>query len=383
MFVCYSISNSIFRIIMSTDNLYGDLKRLYSDPLGNAAEINRLNAELKRILEEDERKKRSSQEKEESAEKGKQKEYSPEEGIYRTPSEKKEHDAYKERTKGKPAFEQAIDEKTGKTSTRSARSLDKFEESCLREKITNKEWYSNIQAKHLTGQEVPAGKDELHAFLKSKATFIEAGNSLSFSYLITDKDSSKNHFVSMTVSQKNGRLELLYLDSNGETIRPNELAAVKKALPGITNQDVKYIDGVALANGQLNKLSEAEATKNPERVLRVQFDGHNCGMYSTESTRMMTAANGNEQDIVRGLTAIKNINPSMQRGMHMSDMGKIVDGQTIDRNAAYRPKTLKDISEEANIPRETTKRFSNDEESTSRRMSPNKPLNQGPSPTRF
>ncbi|MCH2038117.1 MAG: hypothetical protein MK137_05955 [Rickettsiales bacterium] len=134
-----------------------------------------------------------------------------------------------------------------------------------------------------------------------------------------EKDASQNHFVSMNIRNNNGALELEYLDSNGELMHDKERRAITKQLPGVS---IFYRDH----NG--NRITESAAKSNQEQILRVQFDGHNCGMYSTEITNLMKHANGNEGLIKDGLKNISKLDPNDVRNEHYERLKYVYDQRT-------------------------------------------------------
>lgn len=179
---------------------------------------------------------------------------------------------------------------------------------CLLEPISGTEWYNNLQVEALTGQQVPVGTSALSDFLQKNR------NPGAFAYII-EGPNEQNHFVSFDIrTGADGRFEITYVDSNGDLMPEAERAVLARQYPGV---EVKYID----RDG--NKISEAEAT--PQNLLRVQFDGHNCGMYSSEITQMLNESKGASLNVDR-LKEISS-NPDMQRQVHAGKLSAIAAGR--------------------------------------------------------
>jgi len=180
----------------------------------------------------------------------------------------------------------------------------KWENPWLQRPLKDNQWYNNHQVEMLTGRKVPVGNKELSSFLKES----KHNAPLAFSYLMTPepKNPSLNHFVSMYVNAAG--TEITYLDSNGEKIRPEDEKRLKEQFP---NAQIVYRDH----EGQ--KIPKEIADRPPEKpLLRVQFDGHNCGMYSAEFATLMKEAHGDESKIQEGIKKIKAIDPTEKRMQH-------------------------------------------------------------------
>ncbi len=261
------------------EGLYRKLKEYYADPTKYAAEIAKLNSEIAELETE----LKIHEQKKQDPATGTTLTYSPATGTFETPDQQQEREAAT---------------KAGKKSEQYQDWQRKFQ----KEPITHNEWYNTEQVKFLTGQDVPAGNKELGEFLAKNAGKLP----LTFAYLMVPdaNNPSLNHFVTINISAKN---EVTYLDSNGALIRPEDRATIASKLPGAS---FHYRDH----NGE--KITEEQAQSNPTSVLRVQFDGHNCGMYSSELTNLFDAAKGNEQNIQTSIRNIKQLSPDAQRQEH-------------------------------------------------------------------
>lgn len=312
------------------DALYSKLKGLYIDPTKNAAEIasvqseiNSITSELNKIRDTDE--------------KSQGREYSPEEGVYRTPADRKEYEEYKKR--------QEKELKTPETTSSmvsDGKPVDPFEKKHLLDPITGQQYYSDMQVKRLTGQnDLAAGAGQFKSCIECNRPNIESGKPFTLAALSVDeKDASQNHFFSVSFVKKGNKIEVTYLDSNGELISDDYRAKIMQALP---NAEIKYVSHESLkkdSNGdyvhrELVKISESEAKAHTEQVLRVQFDDYNCGAYATEITRMMNQAQSGE-DMIRGLDIIKNMDMAAQRQKHTKDISELISKGTMQsRYAAY------------------------------------------------
>jgi hypothetical protein len=179
-----------------------------------------------------------------------------------------------------------------------------WERRWVQEPIRGQQWYNNQQVAMLTGRECPVGKDGLSKFLDHGLK----NAPLAFSYLkVPDKDDpSLNHFVSIYIEIKNNKPEVTYLDSNGETISPEDERQLRTQLKKRFKEDAEIV--YRGQNGE--KVSQGEATQPSHKLLRVQFDGHNCGMFSTEFTALMKEARGDEAVIKAGIERIKATPPT-------------------------------------------------------------------------
>lgn len=282
--------SNVSELKMQISGLYSKLKEAYTTNNPEYLQINQQIKELaaqlnKAIDEEEEFKKRTGEP---------AREYDPILGVYVQ--------------SGK-----AVDSKERLERLHSGTATDAdlaWRNECLREPIngTNShQWYNNLQVEALTGQHVPVGTSALDDFLQKNK------NPGAFAYII-EGPNEQNHFVSFDIRTVAGKTEITYVDSNGDLMPAAERAVLERQFPGI---EVKYIgrDG--------NKVSEAEAT--PQNLLRVQFDGHNCGMYSSEITKMLNASRGASLDIDR-LKEISN-NPSAQRDVHALRLEAIAAGR--------------------------------------------------------
>lgn len=281
---------------------YGELRDLYRDPLKNAQEIRSLNQELSQLdsrilsLTDEQQRQRGF-------------EYSTSEGVYR------KQDSL---SRINPLFSKR---RNRALSLEDQQQLNDWDRSALIDSLSGNKWYNEKQVAYLTGNSsIPVGDNGLQNFLHDKSGYLSRnGSSLSFAYLAMPdkKDESRNHFVSMHIENNNGSLELQYFDSNGELMRQEDRQIIKKQFPNI---NIAYRD----YNGQ--KMTESQARSKPEHILRVQFDDHNCGMYSTEITNVMKHANGNEALIQDRLLDISTLEPSKVRQEHYKRL-KIVYNQ--------------------------------------------------------
>jgi hypothetical protein len=329
---------------MSLETLYSQLKAIYDkqgsesyDPIKNAVEIQNLNRQIEELkkLEEEERRKNSKQDKEEPGNKRKDDEPTPRD-FYKSDADKTAYYDNQEKTKDLP-----VDAKTG------LRELTPYEKQALAQPISGKgntaNWYNRKQVDELSGQNTTQGPEELKNFLKNNEARIKAGETVVVSHIIVNRN-GENHLTTIGFEWENGRIKATYIDPNGESMMPKDLAALK-------NVDIHYIDGVALAKeGKYKTISHDEIVKNPLKeteLYRCQFDGHNCGMYGIEMKRMLTVADNDAQAIARGLTAIKNINPEEQRAKHATQLRDIAAGKQIDRYSEYRAAKEPDIGDKA------------------------------------
>lgn len=258
-------------------SLYSQLKSFYEDPIKNADNIRDLNSQIEALREES-----YKSHEEEARLKGL--EYSPSEGVYRKT--------------GTSA------PKKPETNDRKAVSeYEQWQKKCLEEDITKKQWYNTEQVKAITGEDVPAGKEELKNYLSRNKN----NNNLAFSYLrISEEPQDQNHFVSLNISKNGkGETEIIYLDSNGHLIRNEDRETLLKQFP---DAKIMYLD----QNG--NKIEEGKAT--PENTLRVQFNDYDCGMYSGEATKMLRNAKGDAAKLRQGANELKQINSQEKRQEH-------------------------------------------------------------------
>lgn len=180
----------------------------------------------------------------------------------------------------------------------------KWRNECLRESINGEQWLNNIQVGAATGGRVTVGTDDLGKFLaKNKGNL-----PLSVAHIVTGAN-KQNHFVSLDFRKgEDGKPEITYLDSNGDLMPLAERRALESQFPGVV---VKYLDKEG------NKIPEREAAENQDNILRVQFDDHNCGLYTSHAVNMFKAANGNSESIKAGVAKLHEIseNPAMHRAI--------------------------------------------------------------------
>ncbi len=176
-----------------------------------------------------------------------------------------------------------------------------WRKQCLLDPIKDQQWLNNIQVEAATGAPVAAGTTELETFLKKNNGIPP----VSFAYIILGPN-EQNHFVSFDIRNVNGKTEITYVDSNGDFMPIAERQSLEKILPGV---DVKYLSNSG------NKISEIDAVRTPENILRVQFDDYNCGLYTTNIVNMLKSSNGNAAEIEQGVARIKEIskNPDAHR----------------------------------------------------------------------
>jgi hypothetical protein len=321
------------------ENLFIDLRTLSNEDISNpeiAKKIATIKEKIK-ALQSTVNKDREAEEKLHG------REYLPKLGAYidfQTKEDKLKYQEYVERQKNQPKKpETTIHDKPYKSQIE---ELDPFEKKHVQDPITDKQYYSNIQVKHLIGQNnLPAGSGELKVFLLCNQYNITPGKPFTFAYLIVDEnDASQNHFVSISIRKVGNKTEVTYIDSNGELISDKDRASVMQALP---NAEIKYVSHKSIEknaagefiNGDLIKISEAEAKAHPEQPLRVQFDEYNCGAYAKEITCLMRHAHSGE-DMVRGLDAIKNMDMQAVRQKHTNDIAELITKGTMqNRYAAY------------------------------------------------
>ena len=168
--------------------------------------------------------------------------------------------------------------------------------------ITGKEWYNREQVACLTGGDVPAGRKELGAFLKKNA-----GNLPLFLAYLTipdEKNPDENHYISFHVSKDN---KITWLDSNGQLMSAGDEAIFKTHFPGAE---------VVYRNQEGGEISQASAAANPENILRVQYNNHDCGMYATELTSRMKAAGSANIDFA----AVKALDSATTRADHQNHL---------------------------------------------------------------
>lgn len=166
---------------------------------------------------------------------------------------------------------------------------------CLRDPISSSQWLNNIQVEAATGKRVTVGTSDLEKFLhKSKDNL-----PVSFAHIVTGPK-EQNHFVSFDIrtGTDSNKPEVTYVDSNGDLMPLAERQALERQIPGVV---VKYL------NKDGEKISEAEAVRNPDNNLRVQFDEHNCGLYTTHAVNMLRAAGGDSEKIIAGVARLKEI----------------------------------------------------------------------------
>lgn len=135
-------------------------------------------------------------------------------------------------------------------------------------------------------------------------------------YSASDEDD--NHFVSITLRKKKGRIKLDYMDSNGVLISAKD----KEMIKGVFYKnpvDIFY------RNKKGERITETSAIVDPKQLLRTQFDQDSCGMYSAEYTRMMLHAQGNEVKIKQGIKEILRLDIARTRQAHAYQLGHNVE----------------------------------------------------------
>lgn len=280
------MSNSISELQTILNEKYAALRPLYDNQGANAILISSLNQEIQTLSA-----------KLHAVESDKQEKYVDGAGVFLTGAEQLERNRALATYKSLGLLPQNF---TG--------DLAQYRRWLRREQqkpITDKQWYNNLQSSMLNGRQTPVGGKELKQFL----TRSKRNAPLSFAYLkIPDKyDSSLNHFVSMHLSTD--RKELTYVDSNGHLMSEEDKKKIMDCFsdpkPNIVYRDK---DG--------KRLSERDANNDPSRLLRVQFDNYNCGVYSTEITALFRDAKGNENLIQQQLKELKNLDTVVARKQH-------------------------------------------------------------------
>ncbi|MCH2037698.1 MAG: hypothetical protein MK137_03805 [Rickettsiales bacterium] len=193
------------------------------------------------------------------------------------------------------------------------------------ESIAGNNAYNIKQVKVLTKQRTPKTNAGLRTFLSIHRYYssFQNGEPLTFSYLIIPKatifysaaEEDDNHFVSMSLKKINDRVELDYMDSNGELMSDKDRQMIKEVFSDIP-LDIFY------RNSDGKRIPESEAVRLRVKLLRTQFDDDSCGMYSTEYTRMMLAAKGDEAKIQQGIHEIRNLDVDAMRTMHAYQLGQ-------------------------------------------------------------
>lgn len=198
-----------------------------------------------------------------------------------------------------------------------------FELELLKEDLTKGQWYATYQVRALTGEHVPTGHEQLSSHIENN----KDKQPLTFSYLkIPDKsDSSLNHFVSIHIDP--AAKEITYMDPMGDKISKEDQRRLQETFPGAK---LFYL------NERGKKIDQKTAEASPDDILRVQYDGHNCGMYSTELTKMMQKTRGNNLDLATEIEEIKKLhkNPDAKRSSHTKDLKMVYN-----RVAAISPAT--------------------------------------------
>ncbi len=280
---------------------YAALKPLYKEPDNNKQEITLLNAKIfdlnSQILQQ-----------KLPFENLKLRSYNVREGVFLNTQEADERKAALLKFAKHESLKRDPSSAVRAEAKQPLEDYQKWENPWLAHPLKQNQWYNNHQVAALTGAKVPVGEKDLEKTISQS----KKGIALSFAYLMVPepKNPSLNHFVSMHVSAD--QKEITYLDSNGEKIRPADEEKLKKQFP---NAKIVYRDNEG------NKISQEAANESPHNILRVQFDGHNCGMYSTEFATLMKEAAGNEEKIQEGIKRIKEADPEKKRLQHENHLG--------------------------------------------------------------
>lgn len=282
---------------------YSLLKQLRQNPEQNAALIAKLQVEIRELealLTEGGKPAAST--------------YLQELGVFLTPEQQ---EAWK-KAKDQDVRDKKKHELSGSAEESQYSKADRF---CQTQPLGTSGWYNTKQLEALTQQRVPVGSNELAKFLKN------SDRPVSFCYLIEDKKHPEhNHFVSIAVDRNNN---VIYVDSNGDKMPDAERGVFGAAF------NIHYL------NTRGDIINEKQAALPSSVLARVQYDNHNCGMYSASLVNMMRDAACDPEKIKVGLAAITKIDPVKERQAHESYLR---DEQAVQRGAPYHS-----LAVEANI----------------------------------
>lgn len=198
-------------------------------------------------------------------------------------------------------------------------------------------YYSDQVGALVKQRRIPFRKNELISFLDQTEREVRSknGSNVSFVYLaardfpsffrkerVENPAFKDNHYVSMSLSKNNDRIEMDYIDSNGNMMRKSDRKVLQSVYP-----DVK----IFYRDRNFNRISEDKAlsrvTNDQDSLLRLQHDDYSCGAYASEIVRIMKVANGSntsaaykESKIRKGLQDLKSLTPSQIRQRQNSEL---------------------------------------------------------------